>query len=35
MDVGVKLLAYGVCAAEDDKIGFLIIGVDIFDWLYV
>ena len=35
MDVRVKLLAYDVWVAEDDKMGFLSIGVDIFDQLYL
>ena len=30
MDICVKLLAYNVWAAEDDKTGFLNVGVDIF-----
>ena len=34
MDGGIELLVYDVWAAEDDKIGFLSVGVDIFDWLY-
>ena len=34
MDGGIKLLADGVWAAEDDKTGFLSVGVDIFDRLY-
>ena len=34
MDGGIKLLADDVWAAEDDKTGFLSVGVDIFDWLY-
>ena len=34
MDVGIKLLADDVWAAEDDKTGFLSVGVDIFDRLY-
>ena len=35
MDVRVKLLAYNVWAAEDDIIGFLSVGVDISDRLYL
>ena len=35
MDVCVKLLAYDVWVAEDDKTGFLSVGVDIFDRLYL
>ena len=35
MDVHVKLLADDVLSSEDDKIGFLIIRMDIFDWLYL
>ena len=31
MDVCVKLLADDVWAAEDDKTGFLSVGVDIFE----
>ena len=34
MDVGIKLLADDVWADEDDKTGFLSVGVDIFDQLY-
>ena len=34
MDGVVELLADDVWAAEDDKTGFLSVGVDIFDWLY-
>ena len=34
MDVCVELLADDVRAAEDDKTGFLSVGVDIFDQLY-
>ena len=30
---GIKLLAYDVWAAEDDKTSFLTVGVDIFDLL--
>ena len=33
MNVCVKLLAYDVWAAEEDKTGFLSVGVDIFDRL--
>ena len=35
MDVPVELLAYNVRASEDDKTGFLSVGVDIFDRLYL
>ena len=35
MDVPVELLEYDVWAAENDKTGFLIVGVDIFDRLYL
>ena len=35
MDVRVKLLADDVWAAEDDKTGFLSVGMDIFDQLYL
>ena len=35
MNVRVKLLADDVLAAEDDKTGFLSVGVDIFDRLYL
>ena len=35
MDVPVKLLAYAVWAAEDDKTGFLSVGVDFFGQLYL
>ena len=35
MDVPVELLAYNVWAAEDDKTGFLSVGVDIFDQLFL
>ena len=35
MDVHVKLLAYDVRSSEDDKTGFLSVGVDIFDQLYL
>ena len=34
MDGGIELLADDVWAAEDDKTGFLSVGVDIFDQLY-
>ena len=33
--VRVKLLVYDVWFAEDDKTGFLSVGVDIFDRLYL
>ena len=35
MDVPVELLAYNVWAAEDDKTGFLSVGLDISDQLYL
>ena len=35
MMVHVKLLADDVWAAEEDKTGFLSVGVDIFDRLYL
>ena len=35
MNVPVKLLAYNVLAAEDDKTGSLSVGVDIFDQLFL
>ena len=35
MKVCVKLLAYDVLVAEEDKTGFLSVGVDILDWLYL
>ena len=35
MDVCVKLIADDVWAAEDDKTGFLSVGVDIWDQLYL
>ena len=35
MDVGVKLLADDVWAAEDDKTGFWSVGLDIIDQLYL
>ena len=35
MDVPVELIAYNVWAAEDDKTGFLGVGADIFDQLYL
>ena len=35
MDVRVELLAYDVWSAEEDKRGFLIVGVDNFDQLYL
>ena len=35
MDVRVELLADDACASEDDKTGFLSVGVDIYDWLYL
>ena len=34
MDGSIELLADDVWAAEDDKTGFLSVGVDIFDQLY-
>ena len=35
MDVRVELLAYNVWAADDDKTGFLSVGVDISNRLYL
>ena len=35
MIVRVKLLVYDVWSAEEDRIGFLSVGVDIFDQLYL
>ena len=35
MIVRVKLLVYDVWSAEEDRIGFLSVGVDIFVWLYL
>ena len=35
MDVPVKLLSDDLLSAEDDKTGFLSVGVDIFDQLYL
>ena len=35
MDVGIELLADDVWAAEEDRTGFLSVGVDIFDWFYL
>ena len=35
MDVHAELLADDVCAAENDKTGFLSVGVDIFGRLYL
>ena len=35
MDVPVELLAYNAWSAEDYKTGFLSVGVDIFDRLYL
>ena len=35
MDVHVELLADDEWVAEDDKTGFLSVGVDIFDLLYL
>ena len=35
MDVPVELLAYYAWAAEDYKTGFLNVGVDIYDRLYL
>ena len=34
MDVCVELIADNLWAAEDDKTGFLSVGVDSFDWLF-
>ena len=33
--VGVELVVYDVWAAEDDNTGFLSVGLDIFDQLYL
>ena len=33
--VRVKFVVYDVWCAEDDNTGFLIVGVDIFDWFYL
>ena len=35
IDVLVELLQYYAWAAEDDKTGFLSVGVDISDWFYL
>ena len=35
INVRFKLLADNACAAEEDQIGFLSVGVDIFDRLYL
>ena len=35
MYICAELLAYDVWAAEDDKTGFLSVGLDIFDRLYL
>ena len=35
MDICVKLLSDYAWSAEDDKTGFLSVGVDIFDQLYL
>ena len=35
IDVRVKLLIDYVLEAEDDQTGFLIVGVDSFDWLFL
>ena len=35
MIVCVKLIVYDVWYAEEDRIGFLSVGVDIFDRLYL
>ena len=35
MDVHAQLLAYDAWSAEDDKPGFLNVGVDIFGWFYL
>ena len=35
MDVRFELLADDLWAAEEDKTGFLSVGVDIYDWLYL
>ena len=34
MDGGIELIADDVWAAEDDKTGFLFVGVDIFNQSY-
>ena len=34
MDDGIELIADDVWAAEDDKTGFVSVGMDIFDRLY-
>ena len=34
IDVRVKLLSDDVWEAEDDKTGFLCVGVDSFDWMF-
>ena len=33
--VRVELVVYDVWFAEDDNTGFLSVGVDMFDWLYL
>ena len=33
--VHVKLVVYDVWCAEDDNTSLLIVGVDIFNWLYL
>ena len=33
--VGVELVVYDVCFSEDDNTGFLSVGLDIFDRLYL
>ena len=33
--VGVKLVVYDVWFDEDDNTGFLSVGLNIFDWLYL
>ena len=33
--VGVKVVVYDVWFAEDNNTGFLSVGLDIFDWLYL
>ena len=35
MDVRVELLVDDICVAEDNKTGFLSVGMDIFDRLYL
>ena len=35
MDVPIELLADDAWTDEDDKTGFLSVGVDSFDWLFL